>query len=224
MIKTTLNIGRYAVRVGITHKGSYGHDKILPVLQEVASVRIGSKFSRLVRLILEKGRLTRRFIATNLFATILLSNVVMPGASAFNTQEAPEVVTIAPAPEPVQTQVVRRFPVDNFIVSQSYHFFHPALDIDGVTGDPVFPVMNGKVGSVGQEFFFGKTVRVNHNNSYESVYAHLDTISVKAGQVVTTDTKLGTMGTTGRAFGDHLHMEVYKNGKNVNPYTILPVR
>ena len=62
---------------------------------------------------------------------------------------------------------------------------------------------------------------IDHGNKLSSLYAHLSKIEVEEGQEVTMDTEIGRMGATGRAFGDHLHLEVYDHGKAVNPLTIL---
>jgi len=58
---------------------------------------------------------------------------------------------------------------------------------------------------------------IDHNNGYRSIYAHLASIKVSAGQVVESGQKIGVMGTTGSSTGIHLHFELYKNGSLVNP-------
>ena len=224
MLKTTLNIGSYAVRIGVTHKGPHNHDKILPAIREVASVRVGSKISRLARLLTLNGRKFQKILGVSLALLIVLTNMFPPIDTASAAPE-PEVVALETATAPIETTVVRRLPVDGRLsITQGYRAFHAGLDIDGITGDPIYSYTSGKVESAGREFFLGNAVRVRHADGYESVYAHLDKINVHAGQDVTTADKLGAMGNTGHSFGDHLHIEVYKDGRHVNPASVLPIR
>lgn len=225
MLKTTLNIGHYAVRIGVTHKGPHNHDKILPAIKEVASVRVGSKISRLARLLTFNGRKFQKILGSSLAVLIVLTNMFPPTDAASAANGEVEVVALEPAVAPIQTNVVRRLPVDGKLsITQGYRAFHAGVDIDGVTGDPIYPYQSGKVEFAGRDFFLGKVVKVKHDKGYESVYAHLDSISISAGQEVNTKTKIGEMGNTGHSFGDHLHMEVYKDGRHVNPASVLPLK
>ena len=63
----------------------------------------------------------------------------------------------------------------------------------------------------------GNYVIINHNNGFKTLYAHLSSISVKRGQTVQQNQKIGVMGSTGNSTGVHLHFEVIKNGSYVNP-------
>ena len=225
MLKTTVNIGRYAVRIGVTHKGPHKHDKILPAIKELASVRVGSKISRLARLLTFNGRKFQKVLGGSLAFLIILTNMFPPIDAASAAPGEAEVVAIQAATAPIETNVLRRIPVDGRLsITQGYHAFHAGVDIDGVTGDPIYPYTSGKIEYAGRDFFLGNMGKVKHADGYESVYAHLDKISVKAGQDITTAEKLGTMGNTGRSFGDHLHLEVYKDGRHVNPTSVMPIR
>lgn len=82
--------------------------------------------------------------------------------------------------------------------------------------DPLLP--EGKQRSRRSDAFF------EHADGLASLYAHLSEINVKEGDRVDTRTVIGKMGRTGNATGDHLHLEVYKNGRPVNPISILPKR
>lgn len=223
MIKLKLTLPKYKVGITITSKKGRP-DPILTLFDELAKVRVGSRFSRLVRRLAASKRV-HRLLGGLLVIFIIGSNLFPPSSSAFSAQNEVEVLALPAGEEPVITSIARRNPVDGKIsITQSYRFFHPGVDIDGVTGDPIYPIMNGKVESAGKEFFLGKTVRIDHGNGYKSTYAHLDTIGVKAGDEINTKTKLGKMGNTGRSFGDHLHLEVQKDGRNINPISVLPRR
>ncbi|MBI4057901.1 M23 family metallopeptidase [Candidatus Microgenomates bacterium] len=226
MTHYTLNLFSYRVKVAIASTRRGGHDKLISALEELTRVRVGSRLSRLVRLAIEHVKLPRRFLGANLVALTIATNVITPSVSAFTNvgQAETEVVTLPISEEPIKTTVVRRYPVEEPRITQGYHLFHAGIDIDGLTGDPIYPVMNGTVKEVKRDFFLGKAITVRHEDGYETVYAHLDTIEISVNQKVTTNTQLGQMGTTGRAFGDHLHLEVIKDGRHVNPLTVLPPR
>ena len=68
---------------------------------------------------------------------------------------------------------------------------------------------------------WGNFVLIRHANGMKSRYAHLSQVLVKKGQSVSRNTKIGIMGESGKAYGRHLHFEVYKNGERINPYDYL---
>ncbi|NQD66381.1 M23 family metallopeptidase, partial [Bacillus haikouensis] len=68
---------------------------------------------------------------------------------------------------------------------------------------------------------YGNKVVIDHQNGYKTIYAHLDSISVSAGQTIGRGEKIGIMGATGESTGVHLHIEVYKNGSLINPLDVL---
>ncbi|HEX5397010.1 MAG TPA: M23 family metallopeptidase, partial [Candidatus Limnocylindria bacterium] len=69
---------------------------------------------------------------------------------------------------------------------------------------------------------YGYYVVVDHGNGYQTLYAHLSTISVGVGDVVSQGQQVGISGVTGYSTGEHLHFEVHKNGAVVNPLNYLP--
>ncbi len=69
---------------------------------------------------------------------------------------------------------------------------------------------------------YGNHVVVDHGNGFTTLYAHLDKISVSAGQGVDRGTQLGLLGTTGRSTGPHLHFEIRLRGVFQNPFNYLP--
>ena len=68
---------------------------------------------------------------------------------------------------------------------------------------------------------YGNFVVIDHNIDYITLYAHLDDIFVEEGQVVAQGALLGTMGSTGRSTGPHLHFEIRDFGRRVDPIPLL---
>ena len=95
--------------------------------------------------------------------------------------------------------------------------FHSGLDFAGTLGDPVFAAGNGTVAKTGSDAFFGKKIRIKHGLNIETVYAHLESIEVRAGQKVARGQIIGALGNTGMSTGPHLHFEVIVNGEKKDP-------
>lgn len=102
--------------------------------------------------------------------------------------------------------------------------FHPGIDFKGNRGDEARCTANGKVVFAGWFGGYGKCVRIAHPNNFETLYGHLSRISVKAGQEVTAGQKIGEVGSTGHSTGSHLHYEIRRNGKAVNPISFLTLK
>ena len=99
--------------------------------------------------------------------------------------------------------------------------FHPGIDFRGKTGDPVKCTANGTVESAGPNGGYGNCIRIKHINNLETLYGHLSHINVHPGQKVSVGEVIGKVGSTGRSTGSHLHYEVRRNGKPVNPKEYL---
>lgn len=101
--------------------------------------------------------------------------------------------------------------------------FHAGLDIAAPKKSAVVVTAPGVVTYTGRDRGgYGKIVKVDHGNGYESWYAHLARIKTKRGKKVKRGQLIGKLGKTGRASGPHLHYEVRKDGKPVNPASFLP--
>lgn len=98
---------------------------------------------------------------------------------------------------------------------------HSGLDIDGNTGDPIYAFQHGEVTLVSSSGPLGNHIAIQHKNGLQTVYAHLDTMSVQPGDQVVGGQTIGTMGSTGRSTGSHLHFETYLNGHIFDPATLF---
>ncbi len=98
---------------------------------------------------------------------------------------------------------------------------HKGLDIKGNYGEVVKTTASGVVKFASRRGGYGNCVIINHGNGFETYYGHLSKISVKQGQRVIAGDAIGKIGSTGRSTGPHLHYEVHRNGKIVNPKSYL---
>lgn len=94
---------------------------------------------------------------------------------------------------------------------------HRGLDICSRKGAPVLAPADGVVAYVETDPGYGKTVIINHGYGLNSMYAHLEKVHVKKGQVVRRHQEIATVGDSGRTTGAHLHYEIHLNGVPVNP-------
>ena len=99
--------------------------------------------------------------------------------------------------------------------------FHTGTDMACPTGTPVYAALSGTVSFTGVSSVFGNYIIIKHTGGYQTLYAHLSKIYVKKGQWVDQKVKIGAVGSTGYSTGPHLHFTVYKNGKLVDPMTVL---
>jgi murein DD-endopeptidase MepM/ murein hydrolase activator NlpD len=99
--------------------------------------------------------------------------------------------------------------------------FHKGLDLAAPRGMKVVSALPGTVISAGYQSGYGNSVVIQHTGGLQTRYGHLDKVNVKAGDVVASEEVLGTVGNTGRSTGPHLHFEVIRLGKQVDPASEL---
>ncbi len=101
---------------------------------------------------------------------------------------------------------------------------HWGVDYAGKLGNPIVASDAGVVVYSGwNNFGYGNVVVIDHGNGWQTLYAHMNSISVGCGQSVAQGTYLGELGTTGRSSGPHLHFEMMFNGARVNPHEYLAI-
>ncbi|MDF1552751.1 MAG: M23 family metallopeptidase [Deferrisomatales bacterium] len=99
--------------------------------------------------------------------------------------------------------------------------YHSGLDIAAPRGAPVHAAGAGTVALVGDYFYTGHTVFVDHGLGLYTAYFHLDTVAVREEQQVAAGGELGQVGSTGRSTGPHLHWGVYLSGRKADPLSLL---
>lgn len=127
-------------------------------------------------------------------------------------------------------------PVDGARISSSYGMrkhpvlgyskMHKGLDFAAPTGTPIYAAGKGVVERANRFGSYGNYIRIRHNGTYKTAYAHLHKIArgIRAGARVKQGQVIGYVGSTGRSTGPHLHYEVIVNGKQVNPQSVdLPI-
>jgi len=98
---------------------------------------------------------------------------------------------------------------------------HKGIDIARPSDRTIKAADNGVVVSAGWDGGYGNKVIIDHQNGFRTLYGHMASINVTAGQTISKGSAIGIMGATGDATGVHLHFEVYKNGSLVNPLSYL---
>ncbi|MGB1361276.1 MAG: peptidoglycan DD-metalloendopeptidase family protein, partial [Alphaproteobacteria bacterium] len=103
-----------------------------------------------------------------------------------------------------------------------YTKIHKGTDFAAPRGTPIFAAGDGRIEYAGRNGSFGIYIRIRHNGSYKTAYAHMSGIAkgVRRGRSVRQGQVIGYVGTTGRSTGNHLHYEVYKNGRAINSRTM----
>lgn len=143
-----------------------------------------------------------------------------------------------PGPEPVKTLEAApsavSAPLDEGSISSGFGLrrdpftgrprFHEGIDIAAEQGTPIKSAAEGRVVFSGWQGGYGNTVIVEHASGFRTRYAHAESFSVRAGDFVEAGQILGTVGSTGRSTGPHLHFEVTKDGEHLNPGEIFSLK
>ncbi len=98
---------------------------------------------------------------------------------------------------------------------------HTGEDISAPMGTTVLATNTGKVVLVGNFFFNGRSVIIDHGLGLFSMYFHLSEISTKEGAVINTGEEIGRVGKSGRVTGPHLHWGMRLNGARIDPYSLI---
>ncbi len=154
-------------------------------------------------------------------------------------QQAQQVTTAPQAPSAPSTSTGFIFPAPGntrhsstygwrpYPLNPSYSDFHDAIDFPGNFGDPVvasasgtvvrveYPLPGANYGLYG--YGYANMIMIQHDNGYQTVYAHLKTINVSVGQYVSQGQRIGSIGSTGSSTGPHLHFEIRRPGYSSNP-------
>ncbi len=148
----------------------------------------------------------------------LRQKLFIPGGSLSDWERAVAIGTLFKVPVKGRLTSKIGFRIDPFTKKRTYH---AGIDIANRVGTPVRAAQYGKVVYAGYRGNFGKMVIIIHPQGYRTVYAHLHKITVKKGQAVKQGERIGSLGSSGRSTGPHLHFEVHQNRKILDPLKII---
>ena len=140
--------------------------------------------------------------------------------AAFKTWSAPQLDTLE-FTLPSEGRFSSPFGLKRFFNDQPRNP-HSGLDIAGGQGGAINAPAAGTVVAVGNYFFNGNTVIVDHGYGLTTMYCHMSKIDVKPGDKVNTGDSIGAIGKTGRVTGPHLHWSVSLNNTRVDPLLFVP--
>lgn len=164
-------------------------------------------------------------ISTSKKIDVLTKQIVVQSKSldeiASLAEEKEKLLKAIPTIKPVKNEDLTRmasgygYRSDPFTKARK---FHRGMDFTAPRGTPVYATGNGVVKRADRRSSgYGRHVRINHGFGYTSLYAHLYKYVVKRGQKVKRGDLIGFVGSTGRSQAPHLHYEIIKDGKRVNP-------
>ncbi len=101
--------------------------------------------------------------------------------------------------------------------------FHRGIDLAAPVNTEVYAARDGSVSAIGYDPVMGKMVILNHEAGYQTIYGHLEEISVRLNEEVRSGMIIGAVGTTGYSTGPHLHFEIRRSGTPRDPVPLLPI-
>lgn len=122
---------------------------------------------------------------------------------------------------PTQGLLFQRFGVRTDDLGSGGAHVHSGIDISSAKGTPVSAAADGTVSETERRGDYGNLIIVDHGQGLSTWYAHLTAIYVKPGQTVKKGNIIGTVGSTGRSTGPHLHFEIRRGDQPVNPMLFL---
>jgi murein DD-endopeptidase MepM/ murein hydrolase activator NlpD len=132
-----------------------------------------------------------------------------------------ELIEAIPSIQPIKNQDLTRmasgygYRTDPFTKKRRFHY---GMDFSARKGTPIYATGNGVVKRAdNRSSGYGKHIRIDHDFGYVSLYAHLSKYNVRRGQRVKRGDIIGYVGNTGRSVGPHLHYEIFKDKKRINP-------
>ncbi len=152
--------------------------------------------------------------------------------SKFKTDKKPEDETSArsagprliPSIKPITRKPCRmssKFGYRNHPIHKK-RTMHKGIDFASPKGTPILATADGKVLRAGVAGGYGNFILLRHAKGYKTAYAHMNELKVKNNQKVKRGDEIGTVGSSGRSTGTHLHYEVIKGKKKVNPAKFMP--
>lgn len=204
------------------------HITILPTTGVLHAVQSGDTVSEIARKYDAKGSDIMKYNGLGEDAKLAIGQKIVVPDGYIAPQQAPQIIPRGrvadrdpdggPTPEPAPV-VGSGFvwPTTTKHLSQYFKWGHTGIDIDNRSRPAVFAASEGTIEFTGWLGGYGNLIIVNHGGGITTYYAHLDKFYVSKGQAVKKGAAIGQMGSTGRSTGPHLHFEVRKGGRPINP-------
>ncbi len=124
----------------------------------------------------------------------------------------------APIPGRITSGYGRR--LDPFTHKPAIHY---GIDIQNKRGTKIVATADGKVIETGYDRGYGKFIKIDHGNEFNTLFSHAKKICVRKGQIIKRGQIIGLVGNTGRSTGPHLHYEIHFKKKTINPYKYMKI-
>lgn len=151
--------------------------------------------------------------------------------AALATPEAPPMTAVAEPAGPVTRLIAFEAPVRNHAINSPFGLRrlpgqaarnHEGVDIAAPQGTGVYVAAEGSVLRTGYDpAGYGRFVEIRHPNGMTTLYGHLSRLDVASGDRVKTGARIGLVGSTGRSTGPHLHFEVRRGERQINPVKVM---
>ena len=191
----------------LTHKTASDTDEH----QSMLSFQVGAKEYRVQRLTIENKRKVNPY-KEDMDRIIRERNEMNKAFKSFENLAQPAVDFVLPAEGPISSP----FGLKRILNDQPRNP-HSGLDIAAPTGTPIHAPATGRVTAVGNYFFNGNTVLLDHGQGLISMYCHMSETTVAVGDALSPGDLIGKVGKTGRVTGPHLHWSVSLNNARVDP-------
>ncbi len=196
---------------------SVPEDKALEVVSEIKTAKVTEYEEEQARIAAEKAAAEAAAReAARKAAEAKKSTAVATSSASYGSHGSVNGIAIS---NPLKTSplITSRFGERSSSRSSS----HTGLDLAVSLGTSIYPIASGTVVTASYQGSYGNMIVIDHGNGVQSYYAHCNSINVSVGESVTTDTVIGTVGSTGNSTGPHLHLEIRINGVAYNPQNYL---
>ncbi len=182
----------------------------------------GNFFSCWTRKVFDRPSIQQIF-GLGLVLTIFSWGILVPETIAnVETARDKSILIGNDIPVEIKTEHTFKYPLEKFTFTQGFSWHHWGIDLAIAEGTAIYPVARGKVLETGNlSWGYGKFILIDHENGQRSLYAHFQKQEVKKDDIVSKDTIIGRVGSTGWSSGPHLHLEIYQNGLPLNPLEVL---
>jgi murein DD-endopeptidase MepM/ murein hydrolase activator NlpD len=181
--------------------------------------QLESEFARVTEL---RERIARLEEQERRFATMLGVDRTPPpvdwSSAPYDSSDMPAwVLAEAWGNRPTPTVI----PLEGYVVSRGYREAHKGMDLAAQAGSPVRATADGTVSVRDTDSVFGRYVLLDHAGGYSSYYGHLSDWRVQQGDTVRAGQTVGTVGSSGQSSAPHLHFEIRKDNRRVDPAEVL---